>query len=32
MACGTPNSTTGVWFPDLRKDESFVDLSILVKF
>src|ERR1700691_2708522 len=32
MACGTPNSTAGVWFPDLRKDESFVDLSILVKF
>ena len=32
MACGTPNSTAGVWFPDLRKDESFVDLSIMVKF
>jgi len=28
-ACGGPN---GVWFPDLRKDESFIDLSILVKF
>ena len=22
----------GVWFPDLRKNESFIDLSILVKF
>jgi len=32
MACGTPNSRAGVWFPDLRKDESFIDLSILVKF
>src|SRR6202453_1949662 len=32
MACGTPNSTAGVWFPDLRRDESFVDLSIMVKF
>src|SRR5271156_3863084 len=32
MACGTPNSTSGVFFPDLRKDESFIDLSILVKF
>jgi len=27
-ACGT----SGVWFPDLRKNESFIDLSILVKF
>jgi hypothetical protein len=32
MACGTPNSRAGVWFPDLRKDESFIDLSIMVKF
>jgi hypothetical protein len=23
---------SGVWFPDLRKDESFIDLSIMVKF
>ncbi len=27
-ACGAQ----GVWFPDLRKDESFVDFDILVKF
>jgi len=32
MACGTPGSTSGVFFPDLRKDESFIDLSIMVKF
>jgi hypothetical protein len=31
-ACGTPGSTSGVWFPDLRRDESFIDISILVKF
>jgi len=31
-ACGTPGSTSGVWFPDLRRDESFIDLSIMVKF
>ena len=31
-ACGTPGSTSGVFFPDLRKDESFIDMSILVKF
>ncbi len=29
-ACGAQGST--VWFPDLRKDESFVDFAILVKF
>ncbi len=29
-ACG--GGISSVWFPDLRKDESFVDLSILVKF
>jgi len=23
---------TSVWFPDLRKNESFIDLAILVKF
>jgi hypothetical protein len=28
-ACGGANN---VWFPDLRKDEHFIDLSILVKF
>ena len=27
-ACGAQ----GVWFPDLRRDESFVDFDILVKF
>ena len=32
MACGTPGSTSGVFFPDLRRDESFIDMSILVKF
>ena len=31
-ACGTPGSTSGVWFPDLRRDESIVDIDILVKF
>jgi putative OmpL-like beta-barrel porin-2 len=31
-ACGTPGSTTGVFFPDLRRDEHFIDMSILVKF
>ncbi|MGB7282617.1 MAG: outer membrane beta-barrel protein [Candidatus Acidiferrum sp.] len=29
-ACG--GGINSVWFPDLRKDESFIDLSILVKF
>jgi len=29
-ACGAQGSS--VWFPDLRKDEQFVDLDILVKF
>ncbi len=29
-ACGAQGSS--VWFPDLRKDESFVDFAILVKF
>ena len=29
-ACGAHGST--VWFPDLRKNESFVDFAILVKF
>src|SRR6202041_83045 len=31
-ACGTPGNTSGVFFPDLRRDESFIDLSIMVKF
>ncbi len=29
-ACG--GGASSVWFPDLRKDESFIDMSILVKF
>jgi len=29
-ACG--GGSGSVWFPDLRKNESFIDLSILVKF
>jgi hypothetical protein len=29
--CNT-NGNGGVWFPDLRKDESFIDIDILVKF
>ncbi len=28
-ACGSPG---GVWFPDLRRDESFIDMDIMVKF
>jgi hypothetical protein len=32
QACGTPGSATGVFFPDLRRDEHFIDMSILVKF
>jgi hypothetical protein len=31
-ACGSPGSTSSVWFPDLRKDESLVDIDIMVKF
>jgi hypothetical protein len=30
VACG--GGLSSVWFPDLRRDESFIDLSILVKF
>ena len=30
VACG--GGLSSVWFPDLRKNESFIDLSILVKF
>ena len=29
-ACGAQGST--VWFPDLRKDESLIDIDIMVKF
>jgi hypothetical protein len=29
-ACG--GGAGSVWFPDLRRDESFIDMSILVKF
>ena len=29
-ACGAMGS--GVWFPDLRRDESFIDMAIMVKF
>jgi hypothetical protein len=29
-ACGAQGSS--VWFPDLRRDESFIDMDILVKF
>jgi Putative beta-barrel porin-2, OmpL-like. bbp2 len=29
-ACG--GGVNSVWFPDLRKDESFIDMAILVKF
>ncbi len=29
-ACGSQGST--VWFPDLRRDESLIDLDIMVKF
>jgi hypothetical protein len=32
-ACGGPaGGTSAIWFPDLRRDESLVDLDILVKF
>jgi len=30
QACG--GGPSSVWFPDLRKNESFIDLAILVKF
>ncbi len=29
-ACG--GGPSSVWFPDLRKDESFIDMAIMVKF
>jgi hypothetical protein len=30
IACG--GGPSSVWFPDLRKNESFIDISIMVKF
>jgi len=30
--CTSPSQNSSVWFPDLRRDESFIDMSILVKF
>ncbi len=30
--CGSAPQNSSVWFPDLRKDESFIDMSIMVKF
>ncbi len=30
QACG--GGISSVWFPDLRRDESFIDMSIMVKF
>ena len=30
--CTSPQQNSSVWFPDLRKNEQFIDLSILVKF
>ena len=29
-ACG--GGPSSVWFPDLRKNESFIDMAIMVKF
>jgi hypothetical protein len=29
-ACG--GGAGSVWFPDLRRDESFIDMSIMIKF
>ncbi len=30
--CGSAPQNSSVWFPDLRRDENFIDMSILVKF
>jgi hypothetical protein len=30
--CTSAPQNSSVWFPDLRKDENFIDMSILVKF
>ena len=33
LACGGPSgSASAIWFPDLRRDESLVDIDIMVKF
>jgi hypothetical protein len=31
-ACGTPGSTSGVWFPDLRRGQANNTIAIMVKF
>jgi hypothetical protein len=31
-ACGTPGSTSGVWFPDLRHDQLVATVALMVKF
>jgi Putative beta-barrel porin-2, OmpL-like. bbp2 len=31
-ACGTPGSASGVWFPDLVKNEPSIRMAIMVKF
>jgi Transposase domain (DUF772) len=30
--CTSAPQNSSVWFPDLRRDENFIDMSILVKF
>jgi len=30
--CTSPQQNSSIWFPDLRKNESFIDMSIMVKF
>lgn len=30
--CTSPQQNSSVWFPDLRKNEQFIDMSIMVKF
>jgi Putative beta-barrel porin-2, OmpL-like. bbp2 len=30
--CSSAPQNSSVWFPDLRRDENFIDMSILVKF
>jgi hypothetical protein len=30
--CTSPQQNSSIWFPDLRKNEQFIDLSIMVKF
>jgi hypothetical protein len=31
-ACGTPGSTSGVWFPDLRRGQAAITEAIMVRF